>query len=142
MLALLGVIDSRGEPYELPEERMAEQVLGPELIAGPEYRVEDRILHDGYTNEYSVSSPLGRFVAHGDTMFVRLRRELHAIADLRARNLVGVTVEAAIKETLVPLKALGRLASKPGRNACRNPPGNLSTDRIIQGQPVIRGGAL
>ncbi len=129
MPALLGVIDSRGEPYELPEERMAEQVLGPELIAGPEYRVEDRILHDGYTNEYSVSSPLGRFVAHGDTMFVRLRRELHAIADLRARNLVGVTVEAAIKETLVPLKALGRLASKPGQTLVGIP---LGISRLIE----------
>lgn len=121
MPALLGVIDSRGEPYELPEERTAEQVLGPDLITGSEYRVEDPVLHDGYTNVYSVSSPHGRFLARGDTMFVRLRRELHAIADLRARNLAGVTSEAAVKETLVPLKALGRLASKPGQTLVGSP---------------------
>jgi len=128
MLELLGV-DSRGEPYELPEERTAEQVLGPDLVAGPQYRVEDPILHDGYTNVYSVSSPLGRFVAHGDTMFVRLRRELHAIADLHERNLVGVTAEAAVKETLVPLKALGRLASKPGQTLAGIP---LGISRLIE----------
>ena len=128
MLELLG-LDSRGEPYELPEERTAEQVLGPDLVAGPQYRVEDPILHDGYTNVYSVSSPLGRFVAHGDTMFVRLRRELHAIADLHERNLVGVTAEAAVKETLVPLKALGRLASKPGQTLAGIP---LGISRLIE----------
>ncbi|NGZ09691.1 MAG: hypothetical protein CV088_09940 [Nitrospira sp. LK70] len=113
ILGLVSVIDSWGEPYEVPEEEPAEQVLGPDLVAGPQYRVEDPILHDGYTNVYSLSSPYGRFVARGSTMFVRLRRELTAIADLHERNLAGLTSEAAVQEWITPLKAVGRLASKP-----------------------------
>ncbi len=129
ILGLLGVMDSWGAPYELPEERPAEQVLGPDLIASPEYRVEDPILHDGYTNVYSVSSPYGPFFVRGDTMFVRLRRELHAIADLQKRNLAGLTTEAAVNEWITPLKALGRLASKPVQTLAGIP---LGISRLIE----------
>jgi hypothetical protein len=75
-------------------------------------------------------------------MFVRLRRELKTIADLQARNLAGLTTEAAVKEWTIPLKALGRLASKPRGNSCRHPIGDLSVARIIQGQSFVRGGIL
>lgn len=129
VLGLFSAIDSRGEPYELPAEETAEQVLGPDLVAGPQYRVEDPILHDGYTNVYSVSSPHGRFVAHGSTMFVRLRRELTAIADLHERNLAGLTAEAAVHEWITPLNALGRLASKPWQTLVGIPRG---VSRLIE----------
>lgn len=129
ILGLLGVIDSRGESYELPEERIAEQVLGPDLIAGPEYRVEDPIVHDGYSNVYFVSSPHGPFVVRGDTMFVRLRRELHALGDLQKRYLAGLTAEAAVQEWITPLKALGRLAAKPGQTLAGIP---LGISRLIE----------
>ncbi|MDF0673680.1 MAG: hypothetical protein P0120_04965 [Nitrospira sp.] len=128
-LGLFSVIDSWGAPYEVPEEEPAEQVLGPDLVAGPQYRVEDPILHDGYTNVYSVSSPHGRFVAHGSTMFVRLRRELTAIADLHERNLAGLTAEAAVHEWITPLNALGRLASKPWQTLVGIPRG---VSRLIE----------
>ena len=129
ILGLCSVMDSWGEPYESPEEETAEQVLGPDLIEGPEYRVEDPILHDGYTNVYSVSSPYGRFVARGSTMFVRLRRELTAIADLQKRYLAGLTAEGAVQEWVTPLKALGRLASKPGQTLAGIP---LGISRLIE----------
>lgn len=129
ILGLFSVIDSWGEPYEAPEEETAEQVLGPDLTAGPEYRVEDPIRHDGYTNVYSVSSPHGPFLVRGDTMFVRLRRELTAIADLHKRNLAGLTAEAAVHEWITPLKALGRLASKPGQTLAAIP---LGISRLME----------
>lgn len=128
-LELLCVVHARGEPYELPEGRPAEQVLGPELVAGPHYRVEDPIVHDGYTHVYSVASPHGRFVARGDTMFVRLRRELDAIADLRERSLAVATAEAAAEEWIVPLKGLGRLAMKPARTLAGIP---LGVSRLFE----------
>ncbi|MDF0666136.1 MAG: hypothetical protein P0119_08685 [Nitrospira sp.] len=129
IIGLVSLTDSWGEPYEVPEEEPAEQVLGPDLVVGPQYRVEDPILHDGYTNVYSLSSPHGRFVARGSTMFVRLRRELTAIADLHERNLAGLTAEAAVHEWVTPLKALGRLASKPRETLVGIP---LGISRLIE----------
>lgn len=62
-------------------------------------------------------------------MFVRLRRELDAITDLRERNLAGLTTEAAVKEWTIPLKAVGRLASKPGQTLAGIP---LGISRLIE----------
>jgi hypothetical protein len=129
MLELAFAFTLRGEPYERPEERTAEQVLGRERVAGQQFRVEDPVVHDGYTNVYSISTPHGAFVVRGDTMFVRLRRELEAIAGLQARNLAGLTTEAAVKEWTIPLKALGRLASKPGQTLAGIP---LGISRLLE----------
>ena len=62
-------------------------------------------------------------------MFVRLRRELAAIADLHERNLAGLTAGAAVKEWVAPLKGLGRLASKPGPTLAGIP---LGITRLIE----------
>jgi len=62
-------------------------------------------------------------------MFVRLRRELTAIADLHERYLAGLTAEAAAHEWVTPLKALGRLASKPGQTLLGIP---LGIARLIE----------
>ena len=106
--------ETDGDRYETSHARPVEQVLEPDLIEGPYYQVEDPVLHDGYTNIYRVTSPFGSFVARGDAMFARLRRELTTIADLRTRTTVGMTAESAVKEVVDPVRAVGRLVKEPG----------------------------
>lgn len=62
-------------------------------------------------------------------MFVRLRRELDAIADLRERSLAVATAEAAVEEWIVPLKGLGRLVLKPARTLAGIP---LGVSRLFE----------
>jgi hypothetical protein len=99
--------ETDGDLYETLHARPAEQVLEPDLIKGPYYQVEPPVFHDGYTHVYRVTSPFGSFVAQGDAMFSRLRRELTTIADLRERTAVGMTAESAVKEVVDPVWAIG-----------------------------------
>jgi hypothetical protein len=104
-------------------------VLEPDLIKGPYYQVEDPVFHDGYTNVYLVTSPFGSFLARGDAMFAKLRRELLTIADLRERTTVGMTAESAVKEVVDPVRAVGRLVHEPGKTLAGIP---LGISRLME----------
>jgi hypothetical protein len=121
--------EAGGDPYETSHARPVEQVLEADLIKGPYYQVEDPVFHDGYTNVYRVTSPFGSFVAQGDAMFARLRRELVTIADLRERTTAGMTAESAVKELVDPVRAIGRLAHEPGQTLAGIP---LGISRLIE----------
>ncbi|SLM48756.1 conserved protein of unknown function [Nitrospira japonica] len=99
--------------YETPEPRTIEDALPPELRDVPHGRIEAPVQHDGYMHGYTVDTDFGVYLAHGDTMFRRLRLELTAIADLRARFAPKVAVESAVKVVVRPIHAVGRLASEP-----------------------------
>lgn len=122
-----------GDHYETLRARPVGEVLEPDLITGPYDQVEDPVLHDGYTNVYRITSPFGSFVAHGDAMFARLRRELTAIADLHERTAVGMTAESAVKEVVEPVRAIGRLVKEPGHTLVGIPRG---VARLIESTTV------
>ncbi|MGE3152254.1 MAG: hypothetical protein AB7G48_14575 [Nitrospiraceae bacterium] len=107
--------EAGGDRYESSHALPVGQVLEPNLVKGPYYQVEDPVWHDGYTNVYQVTSPFGSFLVRGDAMFARLRRELSTIADLRERTAAGMTAEAAVKELVDPVRAIGRLVHEPGK---------------------------
>ena len=104
---------SYGEEYETPTARTVEEALATELRSGPHYRVEDPVQHDGYMHTFTVATDYGVFLAHGDAMLRRLRRELTAIADLRERYSTGVALESAAKVLIEPVQTVGRLALEP-----------------------------
>lgn len=99
--------------YEAPEPRTIEDALPPELRDVPHGRIEEPVQHDGYMHSYTVDTDFGVYLAHGDTMYRRLRLELVAIADMRARYATKVAVESAVKVVIKPIHAVGRLASDP-----------------------------
>jgi len=99
--------------HETPEPRTIEDALPPELRDVPHGRLEEPVQHDGYMHSYTVDTDFGVYLAHGDTMFRRLRLELTAIADLRARFAPKVAVESAVKVVIKPIHAVGRLVSEP-----------------------------
>lgn len=114
LLFVVGVSPATAEPgYEISVPRTIEDALPPELRDVPHGRIDGPVQHDGYMHIYTVDTDFGVYLAHGDTMFRRLRRELTAIADLRARYAPKVAVESAVKVVIKPLHAIGRLASDP-----------------------------
>jgi hypothetical protein len=62
---------------------------------------------------YTVETDYGIFLAHGDAMLRRLRRELTTIVDLRERYAVGVATESAVRVLIEPVQTVGRLALEP-----------------------------
>ncbi|HKR80863.1 MAG TPA: hypothetical protein VJR69_14235 [Nitrospira sp.] len=115
ILMLLGAFPclSQGKDYELPTSKTVEEAVDPELRTGPHYRIEPPVQHDGYMHTYTVASDYGIFLARGDAMLRRLRRELTTIADLRERYTAGVAAESAFKVLVEPVQTVGRLALEP-----------------------------
>jgi hypothetical protein len=104
---------SHADDHEVPVPRTVEQALSPELRSGPRYRIEEPVQHDGYMHRYTVDTDYGVFLAHGEAMLRRLRRELTTIADLQERYSAGVAAGSAIKVLVEPIQAVGRLAVEP-----------------------------
>ena len=104
---------AHSEEYETPGPRTVEEALPADLRSGPHFFVEEPVQHDGYMDTYTVNTDYGVFLAHGDAMLRRLRRELAAIADMRERYAAGVAVDSAVKVLIEPVQTVGRLALEP-----------------------------
>jgi len=95
--------------YEQPAVLSASQILPPNLLSGPNHRVEERVYNDGYLNTYTVSSKFGTFVAVSTPMLRKRIAEINALVRMeQIQNTKEYT--SAIKEagldTLVGFKNL------------------------------------
>lgn len=66
--------------YEPTATLNASQVLPPDLLAGPNHRVEERVYNDGFINTYRVGSKFGTFVAVSTPMLRKRIGEINALA--------------------------------------------------------------
>ena len=80
-LSTLGV--ATAQQYEQPMERRAADVLPAEIVAGPNHRVQDAVLADGYMYRFVVDSPFGNVDVTGSGALRKLAPEIQAIAALR-----------------------------------------------------------
>ncbi len=95
--------------YESSTTLSASKILSPDLLSGPNHRVEERVYNDGYLNTYRVGSKFGTFVAVSTPM---LRKRINEInARVRMEQIQGTKeFTASLKEagtdTLVGFKNL------------------------------------
>jgi hypothetical protein len=57
----------------------ASKILPPELLAGPNHRVEERVTNDGYLNTYRVGSKFGTFTAVSTATLRKRISEINAL---------------------------------------------------------------
>ena len=99
--------------YETPEILKASEILPPELIEGENYNVNEDILTYGFTNYYTIMSPVGIFEAEGDDM-LRIRipeiKAIGALHDIKKSKAFG---EAAQKAATSSVKGALSLISHP-----------------------------
>lgn len=104
--------------YEVPGFQAASEVLPRELIAGPHYRVRDKVISYGYMRHYSVDSDFGPFQVSGDFALRKLIKEIGAIASLQQ-----------VKKSDAYLNGIRNAASKPlefGANLIDDPVDTIS----------------
>src|SRR4030095_16970783 len=65
MISLLGIVLPvfAQQGYEAPPVLSASKILPPELLSGPNHRVQERVTNDGYLNTYQIDSKFGTFTA-------------------------------------------------------------------------------
>src|SRR5262245_36234795 len=70
--------------YEPATILSASKILPPELVAGPNHRVEERVYNDGYLNRYTIHSKFGGFVAVSTPMLRKRIEEINAMVRMEA----------------------------------------------------------
>ena len=66
--------------FESPQTFRASKILPPELLVGPDHRIAERVVNDGFMNTYTINSRFGTFTANSDEE-LRIRvGEVNAIA--------------------------------------------------------------
>jgi hypothetical protein len=101
------------QAYEPPATLNASQILPPDLLGGPNHRVEERVYNDGYLNRYTILSKFGGFVAVSTPMLRKRISEINAM--VRMEQIEGTkeftsSLKEAGTDTLVGFK---NLVTKP-----------------------------
>jgi hypothetical protein len=82
-LLLLGAPPATAQQdFEVPPTFRASEIVPPELLAGPNHRVAERVVNDGFMNIYTVNSRFGTFTANSyEELRIRVA-EVNAIAEM------------------------------------------------------------
>lgn len=104
---------AKSQTYEAQAVLHASQILPPDLLSGPNHRVEERVYNDGYLNRYTVLSKFGGFTAVSTPLLRKRIGEINAMVRMeQIKNTKEFT--ASLKEagtdTLVGFK---NLVTKP-----------------------------
>ncbi len=67
---------------EIATALRASEILPPDLLSGTNFRVDERVLNDGYLNHYKIYSKYGEFAAVSTAMLRKRIHEINAMADL------------------------------------------------------------
>ena len=93
----------RSAEYEIPTNYSVAELLRPEAIKGPHYRIRNTVVtYSGFMHHYTVDSDYGTFEVTGDGALRKLIREIHAIAALKE-----------VKKSKVFLDGLKTAAARP-----------------------------
>jgi len=102
MTVLAAVGSAAAADYETQTDKPVSQALPPERTAGPDYKVTDPVVADGYMYRFKVTSTYGPFDVTGTGALRKLQHEIWAIGQLK-----NVTKSEAF------LKSLKDQAGKP-----------------------------
>jgi len=105
---------------ELPELK-ATEILRPEFISGPNFKVREEVLTQSGCNHFSIESDFGDFEADGNEMLVRRVNEISAIARLKEVSRTDAYKNALAKAAKAPVAAAKSIVNDPV-NAVTNVP--------------------
>ena len=91
----------------------ASKILPPDLLAGPNHRVEERVYNDGYINRYTVISKFGGLVAVSTPVLRKRIGEINAMVrmeQIQGTKEFAASMKEAGTDTLAGFK---NLATKP-----------------------------
>jgi hypothetical protein len=114
VFALQSVVALAAQPaFEPPTTLNASKILPPDILAGPNHRVEERVYNDGYLNRYTVLSKFGGLVAVSTPMLRKRISEINAMVrmeQIQGTKEFAASLKEAGTDTLAGLK---NLATKP-----------------------------
>jgi hypothetical protein len=82
MLFLGCPLAATAQQYESPATLKASKIVPKDLLTGPDYRVEEKILNDGFLNHYKVNSKFGAIDAVSNATLRKRIWEIRAMAEM------------------------------------------------------------
>jgi len=113
----LHFIFSKGAPaqttYEAPVALHASQILPPDLLSGPNHRVEESVTNDGYLNTYRIASKFGIFNAISTPMLRKRIGEINAMVLMEQIKGTKEFTASLAEAGMDTLNGFKNLVSKP-----------------------------
>ncbi len=81
VLMLGTALRAEAQRYDSPLEFRASQILPREMVTGPNHRVDERVINDGFQNHYKIYSKFGEYAVVSTAM---LRKRVHEIHEMAA----------------------------------------------------------
>jgi hypothetical protein len=133
---------AEADGFEVDPVRSAFELLPPDLLTGPHYRIAPQVVTSGFANRYVITSDYGDFEAHGDRMLRARIREIDALAALAEMSKTTAFADAAGNALKSPFVATWNLITNPVDTILGIPTG--AWNAIKQTSQLARGerGAL
>jgi hypothetical protein len=93
--------------YESLPVLSASKILPPELLTGPNHRVQERVINDGFLNIYTIDSKFGQFKAVSTALLRERIQEINAMAEmdkLKGTKEYGTAVKESALSAMVAAK--------------------------------------
>jgi hypothetical protein len=128
--------------FEVDPVRSAVELLPPDLLTSPHYRIDPRVVTYGFLNRYAITSDYGDFEVRGDRMLRTRIREIEALAALDEMSKTTTFSRAAANALKSPFVATWNLIANPVDTILGIPTG--AWNAIEQASQLARGerGAL
>ncbi|MGH8094972.1 MAG: hypothetical protein ACREIF_16115 [Chthoniobacterales bacterium] len=97
---------------ELPELK-ASEILRPEFLQGPHFKVQEEVPTYSGANRFTIESDFGVFEADGNEMLVRRVNEIQAIARLKDVSRTEQYKDALVKAAKAPLATAKNIVTDP-----------------------------
>jgi len=123
-MTVLAVASGAGAAeYETPKNRPVKEVLPPEVAAGPDFKVADPVVADGYMYRFKVTSTYGAFDVTGTGALRKLEGEIWAIGQLKKLTKSEVFLKSLKDQAGKPLVFAKDVVTKPGETLSGIPKG-------------------
>src|SRR5262244_1714445 len=101
------------QKYDTPAVLNASRILPPQLLSGPNHRVQEQVRNDGFINIYTVDSKFGQFTAISTAVLRKRVHEINALAvmeKIQGTKEYSKSIKEAGQDTLTGIK---NLVTKP-----------------------------
>jgi len=113
VIGLLCAGSGTAADYETKTNKPVKDAIAASLAAGPDYKVNDPVVADGYMYRFSVTSTYGPFEATGTGALQKLQQEIWAIGQLKGVTRSEAFLKAAVDQAGKPLVFVKDVVTKP-----------------------------
>lgn len=112
-----------GNGFETVPDRHPAELLSAELVAGPNFQVEDPVHGDGLMNHFVLDSRFGKFDAYGRAALAIRIREVAALTELARTSDIQIAADGMVHGVESEVKTATRVVAHPVKTVTGIPQG-------------------